>query len=85
MKSEMFETKFLGMQIDNQLNRKCHIDLILPKLSTAGFIIRKLLNVLNPEILRIVYYASFIQSSGMELCFGVSHQMFVKFLSCKRR
>jgi hypothetical protein len=55
----MFETKFLAMHIDNQLNWKCHIDLILPKLSTAGFIIRRLFHVLNPEILQMVYYAFF--------------------------
>ena len=30
---------FLGVQIDNHLNWKYHIDQILPKLSTAGFII----------------------------------------------
>jgi hypothetical protein len=27
------------MQIDNHLNWKCHIDQILPTLSTAGFVI----------------------------------------------
>ena len=59
MKSQMFETKFLVMHTDNQLNWKCYIDLILPKLSTAGFIIRRLFHVLNPEILQMVYYAFF--------------------------
>jgi len=38
--SEVPETKFLGVQIDNHLNWKCHIDRILIKLSTAGFVIR---------------------------------------------
>ena len=34
--SEVPKTKFLGVQIDNHLNWRCHIDHILPKLSTAG-------------------------------------------------
>jgi len=37
--SEVPDTKFLDVQIDNYLNWKCHIDQILPKLSTAGFVI----------------------------------------------
>jgi hypothetical protein len=35
--SEVPDTKFLGVQTDNQLNCKCHIDRILPKLSTTSF------------------------------------------------
>jgi len=38
--SKVPDTKFLGVHIENHLNWKCHIDRILPKLSTAGFIIR---------------------------------------------
>ena len=53
------ETKVLGVQIDGHLNWRCHIDHILPKLSTAGFVIRQLFYVLNLEILRITYFAYF--------------------------
>jgi hypothetical protein len=38
--SEVPDTKFLGVQIDDHLNQTCHIDWILPKLSTADFVIR---------------------------------------------
>ena len=37
--SEVPDTKFLGVQIGSNLNWKCHIDQILPKLITAGFVI----------------------------------------------
>lgn len=37
--SEVPDTKFLGVQIDNHLSWKHHIDRILPTLSTAGFVI----------------------------------------------
>jgi len=48
-----------GVQIDNHLNWKCHIDRILTKLSTAGFVIRHLFYVLNLESLRMAYFAYF--------------------------
>ena len=51
--SEVPETKFLGVQIDNDLNWRCHIDRILPKLSTAGFVIRQLFYALNLETFRM--------------------------------
>ena len=55
----MPETKFLGVQIDNHLNWMCHIDCILPKLSTAGFVSRQLFYVLNLETLQMAYFAYF--------------------------
>jgi hypothetical protein len=36
---ESINTKFLGLQIDNHLNWKNHIDLMIPKLSTACYAI----------------------------------------------
>ena len=55
----MPETKFLGVQIDNDLNWRCHIDRILPKLSTAGFVIRQLFYALNLKTLQMAYFAYF--------------------------
>jgi hypothetical protein len=46
-------------QIDNHLNWKCHIDRILPKLGTAGFVIRQLFYVLNLKTLRMAYFVYF--------------------------
>ena len=51
--NEVPDTKFLGVKIDNRLNWECHIDRILPKLITAGFVIKtvilctKYANVIN--------------------------------------
>ena len=55
--SEVPDTTFIGVQIDNHLNWKCHIFRILPKLSTAGFVIRQLFYVLNLQTLRMAYFA----------------------------
>jgi hypothetical protein len=37
--SEVPDTEFVRVRIDSHLNWKGHIDRILPKLSTAGFVI----------------------------------------------
>ena len=49
--SEVPDTKFLGVQIYSNLNWKCHIGWILPKLSTVIFVIRKLFYVLKLKAL----------------------------------
>jgi hypothetical protein len=36
----MVNTKFLGLQIDNHLNWRKHIEQVIPKLSTAFYAIR---------------------------------------------
>jgi len=57
--SEAPDTKILGVQTDNHLNCKCHIDQILPKLSTVGFVIRHLCYILNQKTLRKAYFSYF--------------------------
>ena len=51
--------KVLGIQINNHLNWKSHIDEIIPKLSAACFAVRKLFHILNIDALWMVYFAYF--------------------------
>lgn len=51
--------KFLGLQIDNKLNWKSHVEYILPKLSSAIFVIRSLSYFMSLETLRMVYFSYF--------------------------
>jgi hypothetical protein len=69
-KSEVPDTKFLGVQIDNHLNWKCHIDQILPKLSTAGFVIRELFYTLNLKTLQMAYFSYFHSIIRYGIIFG---------------
>jgi hypothetical protein len=57
--SAVRNTKFLGVQIDNHLNWKCHVQYILPKLSIASFVIRQLFYVLNLKTLQMTYFSYF--------------------------
>jgi hypothetical protein len=56
---EVKSITFLCMHIDNHMIWKNHIEQILPKLSAACFLIRNLILTLNPDVLRMVYFAYF--------------------------
>jgi hypothetical protein len=50
-------TKFLGLNIDNTLSRKDHINQLANKLSSAGYAIGILSQVMSQESLLMTYYA----------------------------
>jgi hypothetical protein len=56
---ESAQTQFLGLQIDNRLNWKNHIDQLIPKLSGACYAVRSLLHVGNTDTIKSVYFAYF--------------------------
>ena len=49
---EGVNTKFLGLQIDNHLNWKNHIDQLIPKLSRACYAVRFMLHISNIDTLK---------------------------------
>jgi hypothetical protein len=51
VKNEVPVIKFLGIQIVNKLNWKSHVEHILPKLSSAIFVIRSLSYFMSSETL----------------------------------
>ena len=52
-------TKFLGIELDTNINWKSHISKLIPKLSSACYIIRKLYSSCSLHTLKLVYYAYF--------------------------
>jgi hypothetical protein len=56
---EVKTTKFLGLQIDNNLNWKTHIQYIIPKQSSACFAMRTITPLMKTETLKLVYFAHF--------------------------
>jgi hypothetical protein len=54
---EVETTKFLGLQVDNNLNWKTHIQYIIPKLSSACFAMRTIGSLMKTETLKLVYFA----------------------------
>jgi hypothetical protein len=56
---ESVHTKFLGLQIDNHINWKTHIDQLVLKLSGACYAVRSLLHVSNIDTLKLIYFTYF--------------------------
>jgi hypothetical protein len=56
---EVVTTKFLGLQIENNLNWKKHIEYDIPKLSSACFAMRTVTPLLKVDTLKLVYFAYF--------------------------
>ena len=51
--------KFLGLHLDSHLSWKSHMNVLLQKLSSVRFMMRKVYYILNIDTLRIVYFAHF--------------------------
>ena len=57
--STVFNIKFLGIYINDTLNWKTHIECILPKLSTACYVMRIIKPYMSLESLKMVYHCTF--------------------------
>ena len=56
---EVETIKFLGLQLDNQITWKTHIQLLLRKLNSVCFLVIRLYSVLNIDSLELVNFADF--------------------------
>jgi hypothetical protein len=57
--SKVKDINFLGININNTLSWKSHIDKILPKLSSACFAMQTVKPYISPQMLKAIYYAHF--------------------------
>jgi hypothetical protein len=55
--SKIYNTKFLGLVIDNNLSWGFHIDEIIPKLNKACYVIRSVKPFISLEVLRTIYFS----------------------------
>ena len=72
--ANVYNTKFLGLTLDNTLSWRTHIDTIIPKLSSASFALRVVKPFLSLDSLKMVYYSYLHSVMTYELIFwGNSH------------
>ena len=77
--------QFLGLHLDNHLSWKSHTSVLVRKLSSVCYVMRKLSNILNIVTLRIVYFAYFQSLVNYGIIFwGSSSTMHNVFLMQKR-
>ena len=86
-----YNTKFLGLTLDNTLSWRTqkkitHIDIIIPKLSSASFALRVVKPFLYLDSLKMVYYSYFHSVMIYGLIFlGNSHHSNIIFRLQKKR
>ena len=56
---ESVNTTFLGLQIDNHLNRKNHTEEMIPKLCAACYAIGSMVHISNINTHKSIYYVYF--------------------------
>jgi hypothetical protein len=56
---DSISTKFLGLQIENHLNWKNSIDLMISKLSTTCYAVRSMSHISSTDTLKSIYLAYF--------------------------
>jgi len=82
---EINHTKFLGLELDKNINWKNHIQNILPKLSSACYLIRRMSPICNLTTLKMIYFAYFHSIIEFGIIFwGISVES-KKFLTQQKR
>jgi hypothetical protein len=72
--ANVYNTKFLGLTLDNTLSWRTHMDTIIPKLSSASFALRVVNPFLSLDSLKMAYYSYFHSVMTYGLIFwGNSH------------
>jgi hypothetical protein len=81
---EAVNLKFLGIQIDNHLNGKNHVDQIIPKLSTACCMVRQIYYICN-DTLRSIYFAYFHSIASYGVIFWGNSSSSKKIFTLQKR
>jgi hypothetical protein len=71
--SKVNDINFLGLNINNTLSWKTHIDKILPKLSSACFALQAVKQFMSPQMLKAIYYSHFHSIISYGIIFFVFH------------
>jgi hypothetical protein len=53
----MSNIKFLGIYINDSMNWKCHVESIIPKLSSACYIMRNIKPYMPTNTMKTIYYS----------------------------
>ena len=78
-------TRFLGLKIDSTLTWREHITDLTPNINKARYVIRTLVFLRSPEILRMVYFSYFHSIMSYDIIFwGNSHSSINIFKIQKR-
>ena len=76
-------TKFLGLNIEETLSWKGHIDQIMTMLSSACYALRIVTPLMPEDILKMIYYTYVHSILTYGIIFGETHHTVIIFLKLK--
>ena len=79
------ETKFLGLIINDKLSWKGHIDYIIPKLSSACYVMRTVKPYVSQHTLKIIYFSYFHSIMNCGLLFWGSSTESIKIFKLQKK
>jgi len=82
---EVVNLKLIGIQIDNHLNWKNHIDQIVPKLSAACYMVRQMYYICNNDTFKLMYFAYFYSVASYGIILGGNSSNIKKILTLQKR
>ena len=82
---ESNNSKFLGLELDKNINWKNHVQKIIPKLKSASYLVRRMYPYCNLHTLKMIYFAYFntVMEYGVSF-WGVSAESKRNFQQQKR-
>ena len=78
------DIKFLGIYLQDSINWSCHIEYIIPKLSSACYIMRSIKPFMSLNTLKTVYYSYFNAIINYGLPFWGNSPHSIKYSKCKK-
>ena len=82
---ERVNTKFLGLQIDNRLNWKNHIEQMISKLNGACHAVRLMIHISNMNTLKSIYYAYIHSTVKYGIIFGSNSAHSGKIITLQKK
>ena len=82
---ERVNTKFPGLQIDNHLNWKNHIEQMIPKLSGACYAVRLMVHLSKMNTLKSIYYAYIHSTTKYGIIFGSNSAHIGKIFTLQKK
>jgi hypothetical protein len=83
--NQVSNIKFLGLEIDQRLNWKTHIEQTIPTLSTACYAVRSMFHFSNLDALKMIYFAYFHSIMKYGIVFWGSHTNNVRVFQLQKR
>jgi len=77
--------KFLGICVHDSVNWSCHIEYIIPKQSSACYIMRSIKPFMFPNTLKTIYYSYFNANISYFLPFGGNSLYDIKIFRIQKR